>query len=143
MKSGNNKKSGHLTIGGLADTCDVGVSTVLYYQRIGLLPEPQKPKHGGFRVYDESHIERLWQIRNAQMYGFTLKEIESIFFHWENDDCQSVRSLITARITTIQKKVLVLKKSLKSLIKLVDCCDGACSDGDCPLFKKLRGKKNS
>ena len=139
----NNKKlnQAKLTIGALAKNCDVGVTTVRYYQQIGLLPEPSKPKHGGYRVYDESHIERLCQIRNAQSYGFSLKEIESILDCRKNDDCKSVKSLIAERIAAIQDKALALKKSLKGLTNLACCCDGKHGKGACPLLKKL-GKKD-
>ena len=106
----NNLNRTKLTIGGLAKSCDVGVSTVRYYQQISLLSEPSKPKHGAYRIYDESHIERIRQIRNAQSHGFSLKEIESIFEHIKNDDCKSLKSLIAGRIAAIQDKALVLKK---------------------------------
>ena len=124
-------------IGGLADACDVGVSTVLYYQRLGLLPEPPKPKNGGYRVYGESHIERLQQIRNAQAYGFTLTEIKTIFLCHENKDCGSVRSLIETRLKDINAQIQTLGSSRKSLSNLLCACKGKCRNGDCPLFKEL------
>lgn len=130
-----------MTIGGLADSCDVGVSTVLYYQRVGLLPEPPKPENGGYRVYAECHAERLRQIRNAQAYGFTLKEIGTIFNHRENDDCASAKTLIEKRIKAIQSQARKLEISRKNLISLAALCEGKCGNGDCPLFKKL-GSKN-
>ena len=131
------KKNGHMTIEGLADSCDVSVSTVLYYQRLGLLPEPPKPKHGGFRVYDESHIVRLRQIRNAQTYGFTLKGIGSILYHLENENCAPVKSLIAERLKAIQSNIRTLKGSQKSLNSLDDCCNGKCCNGGCLILQKL------
>jgi MerR family mercuric resistance operon transcriptional regulator len=130
-----------LTIGALAKNCNVGVTTVRYYQQIGLLPEPSKPKHGGYRVYDESHIERLCQIRNAQSYGFSLKEIESILDCRKNDDCKSVKFLIAERITALHDQAHKLKDSLKCLTNLAGCCDGKHGKGECPLFQQL-GRKN-
>lgn len=124
----------------MAESCNVGVTTVRYYQQIGLLTEPSKPKHGGYRVYDKSHIERLWQIRNAQSFGFSLKEIKKIFDYRKNDDCQSVKSLITERIVAITNKARVLKESVKYLTSLADCCDGKHDKGKCPLFQKLARK---
>ena len=142
MKTGEiNINRTKLTIGGLAKICNVSISTVRYYQQIGLLAEPLKPKHGGYRVYDESHIECLWQIRNTQSHGFSLKEIESIFEYIKNEDCKSVKSLIDERMLTIQGQVKMLKVSLRSLASLSACCDGKHAEGNCPLIKML-GKKN-
>lgn len=137
----DNKKNSQMKIGGLADSCDVGVSTVLYYQRLGLLSEPPKPKNGGYRIYAESHVERLRQIRNAQAYGFTLNEIKTILFHHKDADCSSVRSLIEERLKAISTQIRALENSRKSLARLLASCDGKCSIGDCPLLKKL-GLKN-
>jgi MerR family mercuric resistance operon transcriptional regulator len=137
----NNKNNSQMKIGGLALSCDVGVSTVLYYQRLGLLPEPPKPKNGGYRIYAESHVERLRQIRNAQAYGFTLNEIKTIFFHHKNEDCASVRSLIEERLEAINTQIRTLGSSRKSLSGLLASCEGKCSNGDCPLFNKLGLKK--
>jgi len=143
MKSGEiSLTQTKLTIGGLAKSCKVSVSTVRYYQQIGLLAEPPKPKHKGYRIYDESHIACLEQIRNAQSHGFSLKEIESIFEYIKKDDCKSVKSLIAKRVSTIQDQAKMLKESLRNLTKLSECCDGKHSEGACPLIKML-GKKKS
>ena len=136
MKS-DSKPDGRLTIGTLASACGVGIGTVRHYQKLGLLPLPAKPRHGGFRVYGECDLERLRQIRNAQAYGFTLKQISQIFSCRDKDDCTSVVELISKRDEEIQDQIVSLKASRKGLAALASCCDGKCSNGKCPLFEKL------
>ena len=66
-----------MTIGRLAKEAGVNVETVRYYQRRGLLEEPQKPA-GGHRRYQQSTLDRIAFIRRAQALGFSLAEIESL-----------------------------------------------------------------
>jgi len=137
----NDKKKSPLKIGGLAASCDVGVSTVLYYQRLGLLSEPPKPNNGGYRIYAESHVERLRQIRNAQAFGFTLNEIKTLLSHHKDADCSSVRLLIEERLKAMTTQIRALQSSRKNLASLLASCDGKCSNGGCLLLKKLGFRK--
>mgnify|MGYP003136621934 FL=1 len=63
-----------LTIGGLAKAANVSVETIRYYQRRGLIPEPQRPP-GGIRRYGATEIDRLMFVKTAQQLGFSLNEI--------------------------------------------------------------------
>ncbi|MEP5176848.1 MerR family transcriptional regulator, partial [Marinobacter alexandrii] len=63
-----------LTIGGLAKATGVHVETIRYYQRRGLLSEPQRPP-GGIRRYGSADIDRLTFVKSAQNLGFSLDEI--------------------------------------------------------------------
>ena len=65
---------GELTIGSLADEAGVNVETIRYYQRRGLMPEPDKPAQG-YRRYDATTVKRVRFIKRAQALGFTLEEI--------------------------------------------------------------------
>ena len=141
MKSNNNSEDGNLTIGRLAEAGEVGVSTIRYYQKRGLLSEPPKPKHGGFRVYDDRALERLLQIRNAQSFGFTLKEIGLILSYRECGDCGSARALIADREQAIKKQIRTLTKTQKTIRDLSTVCTGKCNGSGCPLFQKL-GSRN-
>ena len=131
------KKTRQLTIGVLAEACNVGVSTILFYQRIGLLSEPPKPMHGGYRVYDNSHLERLCQIKNAQAFGFTLKEIETILCHSDSNDCKSVKSIITDRLEAINSRIHELQDYQEGLSNLAECCNGTSCINECSLAQKL------
>ncbi|MCH8048022.1 MAG: MerR family transcriptional regulator, partial [Planctomycetes bacterium] len=66
-----------LTIGQLARRAEVGVETVRFYEREGLLEEPAR-RPSGYRQYDEGVVDRLRFIRRAKQLGFTLKEIREL-----------------------------------------------------------------
>lgn len=129
-----------LTISGLADAANVGLGTIRYYQKIGLMDRPPKPKHGGFRRYYQKDIDRLKLIRNSQALGFSLKEIGEILKHREQSDCQSLRQLIGSRKTVIKNQIHELESSLERLIGLSSQCDGECSkngNSNCRLIQSF------
>ena len=80
-----------LTIGKLARAASVKIETIRYYQRIGLLEEPDKPQIG-YRQYPVTDIARLLFVKRAQNLGFTLKEIVELLSFGE-DRCESVKVL--------------------------------------------------
>ena len=86
-----------LTIGKLAQAGDVGVETVRYYQRRGLLGTPARSGGdgwgGGIRRYGDNDLRRLKFIRSAQASGFTLDEISELLALEASDDRISVRTL--------------------------------------------------
>jgi MerR family mercuric resistance operon transcriptional regulator len=66
-----------MTIGALARAAGVGVETVRYYQRRGLLAEPLRPM-GGIRRYRADAVARLGFVRRAQEVGFSLDEVKTL-----------------------------------------------------------------
>lgn len=66
-----------LTIGKLAKQTGVTIETIRHYQRIGLLPEPDKPD-SGYRCYSDDAVIQIRFIKRAQQAGFTLKEIATL-----------------------------------------------------------------
>ena len=97
-----------LTIGKLASAGDVGVETIRYYQRRGLMGTPARSGGdgwgGGVRRYDENDLRRLKFIRSAQASGFTLEEIAELLALEESDDRVRVRSLARQRIDVLDAK---------------------------------------
>ena len=120
------------TIGGLAEAAGVGVETVRYYQRRGLLPEPPRPP-GEVRRYGEADIKRLRFIRSAQSAGFTLNEIAELLALDAADDRARARQLAQARVAAIDAKIAALKEARDALAGLA----GACArkrGGPCPIL---------
>ena len=93
------------TIGGLAQAAGVGVETVRYYQRRGLLTEPARPR-GEVRRYGDADLKRLKFIRSAQAAGFTLNEISELLELDASDDRPRARALAQARVAASTKKLL-------------------------------------
>ena len=92
-----------LTIGQLAQQGAVGVETIRFYQRRGLMPTP--PRGEGIRRYDDQDVKRLRFIRSAQQAGFTLTQIEELIGLDDRQDRARVLELATARLTEIDANV--------------------------------------
>ena len=120
------------TIGGLAKAAGVGVETVRYYQRRGLLPEPMRPP-GEIRRYGDAELGRLKFIRSAQLAGFTLTEIgELLQLSAANDRCRA-RELAEARVRALDERIADLRAARNALVKLAVACAGTTA-GPCPIL---------
>ena len=120
------------TIGGLAKTAGVGVETVRYYQRIGLLPEPARPP-GEVRRYGDEDVKRLRFIRSAQAAGFTLAEIKELLDLDASDDRARARELAQARVAALDDKIAELRQARDALAGLATACARKRS-GACPIL---------
>lgn len=125
------------TIAGLAREGGVGVETVRYYQRRGLLDTPERPngsgRGGGIRRYGPDDIRRLRFIRSAQGAGFTLEQIGELLALDVTDDRARARQLANERITALDTKIDELKRVRASLRRLAQEC-GSGSEGPCPIL---------
>jgi MerR family mercuric resistance operon transcriptional regulator len=120
------------TIGGLAKAAGVGVETVRYYQRRGLLPEPARPP-GEVRRYGNEELRRLRFIRAAQAAGFTLAEIKELLDLDAADDRRRARELAQARVAALDEKIAELRKARQALAGLsADCAKKR--GGACPIL---------
>ena len=121
-----------MTIAGFARAGGVGVETVRYYQRRGLLAEP--PRGGGIRRYGEGDLRRLQFIRAAQSAGFTLDEIAELLRLDSTSDRARARTLAQDRIKALDEKIAELQAARQSLSRLArDCASGG--KGPCPIIK--------
>ncbi|WP_155263292.1 MerR family transcriptional regulator [Sphingomonas segetis] len=120
------------TIGGLAKAAGVGVETVRYYQRRGLLPEPARPP-GEVRRYGEYDIKRLRFIRSAQAAGFTLSEIGELLELSASDDRPRARELARTRVEALDVKIAELEQARDALSGLASAC-AAERGGPCPIL---------
>ena len=125
-------------ISGLARAAGVGVETVRYYQRRGLLPEPPRPP-GEVRRYGEEDVKRLKFIRSAQAAGFTLNEIGELIALDASDDRARVRELAEARVAAIDEKIEELKDARDALSGLAHDCASKRA-GPCPILKAFDPK---
>jgi MerR family mercuric resistance operon transcriptional regulator len=121
----------YTTISGLAHTADVGVETVRYYQRRGLLGTPDRA--GGIRRYDETDVRRLRFIRSAQGAGFTLEQIGELLALDAGEDRARARILARARIKALDAQIAGLEAARKSLRRLARECETNAA-GPCPII---------
>ena len=125
-----------LTIGGLADEAGVNVETIRYYQRRGLMPEPDKPAHG-YRRYHATTVKRVRFIKRAQAMGFMLEEIGSLLELDEAHACAETRELAAHKLAAIETKLADLAAMRKALTALVCQCDAGAMQGNCPIIHAL------
>ena len=130
-----------MTIASLAREGGVGVETVRYYQRRGLLPEPARPEAGGaggVRRYGEAEVRRLRFIRAAQTAGFTLEEIGELLALDAVDDRAQARAMARARVAALDAKIAELQLARQSLNRLADLCAKP-GRGACPILTAFEG----
>ena len=120
------------TIGALAKAAGVGVETVRYYQRRGLLIEPARP-HGEVRRYGDEDVRRLKFIRAAQAAGFTLTEIGELLELSASDDRVRARELAQARVASLDEKIAEMKEAREALSALAIACSKQ-RGGNCPIL---------
>ncbi len=127
-----------LTIGQIARRAGVGVETVRFYARGGLLTRP--PRRGsGYRHYDEDTVTRLRFIRRAKELGFTLKEIKELLALRVDPDstCADTKGRAEAKVADIEAKVQALERMKTALTKLARTCSGRGTSGECPMLEAL------
>ena len=126
-----------MTIAGLAKAGGVGVETVRYYQRRGLLAEPPRSGGtglgGGVRRYGAEDVRRLRFIRSAQSAGFTLEEIGELLALDASHDRTRARALAAGRIAALDAKIADLEQARAALARLADSC-AAGRRGPCPII---------
>lgn len=123
-----------LTIGKLAAAGGVGVETVRYYQRRGLLDEPERGAlYGGVRRYGDGDIRRLKFIRSAQAAGFTLEQVGELLALDATEDRARARELARGQIAVLDTKIAELTAARDSLRGLAREC-GAGAAGPCPII---------
>ncbi|RYY25714.1 MAG: MerR family transcriptional regulator [Sphingomonadales bacterium] len=123
-----------LTIGKLAEAGGVGVETIRYYQRRGLLETPERPGiYAGVRRYGDPDVRRLRFIRSAQAAGFTLEQIGELLVLDATDDRASARELAIERLAALDAKIAELDAARGALRKLAQEC-GKGGKGPCPII---------
>ncbi len=130
-----------LTIGKLAQKAGVNVETVRYYQRVGLLKEPDKPAYG-FRHYPADDIARIRFIKRAQQLGFTLKEISELLSLGDGH-CTDVRTLAEQKRDKIDQQISDLKAMRQVLTDLIEACQSDRSSDHCSVIDALSGQNGS
>lgn len=125
-----------LSIKKYAEAGGVGVETVRFYQRKGLLDTPGKGD--GIRRYGEDDVRRLRFIRMAQRAGFTLEEIRELLALDSGQDRQRARELARARINKLNEQIAEMERARDYLQKLARQCTAKAS-GPCPILASFDG----
>src|SRR5712691_5110215 len=129
---------GPLTIGALAKRAGVGVETVRFYERRGLVRRPARPGTG-YRAYPEDAVGRIRFIRNAQALGFTLQEVTALLALrvTAGTSCAAVRSRAAAKLADVKQRLTDLERIRIALEKLVAACPGRGALNSCTILDAL------
>lgn len=127
-----------MRIGEVAAAAGVNIQTLRYYERRGLLPKPER-NAGGQREYAEGTVRIIRFIKRSQDLGFTLSEVEELLRLRSQDGRSraSVRRLAAAKALDIEGKLRHLQRMRKALNVLVDSCDCAEGQLQCPILEAL------
>ena len=126
-----------MTIGALASAAGVGIETIRYYQRRGLLHEPRRPAQG-VRRNGADAAARLRFIRRAQEIGFTLEEVKTLLTLERTPNCRGARALAAAKLAAVESRLRDLERMRRALAALIVQC-GAGRSRACPIIETLAG----
>jgi Hg(II)-responsive transcriptional regulator len=131
-----------MKIGSVAEAAGVEVSTVRYYERRGLLAEPPRTA-SGYRQYNETVINRIRFVRQAQHLGFTLEEIEELLALGVEDpsSCGVVEEATREKIRSVDAKIRELKRLRSVLARLVRACEAKEATEECPVLGMLEEER--
>jgi Cu(I)-responsive transcriptional regulator len=127
-----------LTVGQVAKLAGVGIETIRFYEREGLLDEPAR-RTSGYRQYGDEAVAVLRFIRRAKQLGFTLKEIKALLgLRTDTLATRSdVRAQATAKVVDIEAKIRDLQRMRDALSVLTDACHGDGPAAGCPILEAL------
>jgi MerR family mercuric resistance operon transcriptional regulator len=129
---------GSFTIGQLAKRAGVGIETVRFYEREGLIPEPPR-RPSGYRDYPPDTVTRIVFIRRAKELGFSLKEINELldFRVRPRRSCARVQRSAEAKIADIDGKIANLQRMRRALRDLTRACEDRTPTTECPILISL------
>ena len=131
-----------MTIGVLARAAGVGVETVRYYQRRGLLREPARP-YGTIRRYGEQDLSRLRFIRHSRDLGFSLDEAAELLQLDDGVECDQAQRIAGEKRLAIRARIERLRKIDQALEGLLQLCQTQKEDSArCPLIRSLGTTSN-
>lgn len=129
--------SGNLTIGAFAEKAGVNVETIRFYQRKGLLPEPEKPS-GSIRRYGAADVGRVKFVKAAQRLGFSLEEVAGLLTLDDGTQCDDARQLAEQKLIDVRSKLADLRRIESVLAILVQDCCARHGTVSCPLIAALQ-----
>ena len=127
-----------MTIGQVAKSAGVGVETIRFYEREGLLNKPKR-RQSGYRVFTPEAVSRIRFIKKAKQLGFSLREIRDLLYLRVDSGATAadLKKQVDAKIGQIDDRLQDLKRMRGALIKVSKACTGKGPIGDCPLLDAL------
>ena len=130
-------KPENLTIGAFAQAAGVNVETIRFYQRKGLLAEPDRPV-GSIRRYGGADVTRVRFVKSAQRLGFSLDEIAELLQLQDGTHCSEAKTLAEHKLQDVRGKLADLARMESVLSELVGACRARRGNISCPLIAALQ-----
>ena len=131
-----------MTIGRVAKKAGVGVETIRFYERRGLIEQPIKPDGAGFRNYPDEVVVQVRFIRRAQQIGFSLAEIGELLSLKADptSDCGDIRERASAKLEEVDEKITSLKRMRKALNEMIAACPASGALRACSILDALENE---
>lgn len=128
---------GALSIGELSKQSGVNIETIRYYEKIGVMPAPDRGANG-YRAYGADHLKRLSFVRRSRQLGFSLEEIRGLLrlVDGEAYTCAQVRALTLDHLAEIRSKIADLKRLKRVMEEMAAQCSGG-KTPECPIVDAL------
>lgn len=122
----------------VAAQAHVNTQTLRYYERRGLLPEPERTQ-SGYRAYTPDAVRVVRFVKRAQQLGFTLDDIEDLLHLAQGGpaSCDEARAMANTRIADLQQRIDELAGMRDALARLIDTCDQPRAERDCPILHDI------
>ena len=132
-----------MMIGELAKKSGVGIETIRYYEREGLV-FPIGRKRSGYRTYDGEALSKLQFIKRSKELGFSLREIGELLSLNSNKKsrCKTVKGKAQTKVAEIQAKIDDLSRMKSVLNQLIETCHSEAPSSECPILEALQGEQN-
>ncbi len=134
--AGNINTKGY-AIGEMSRRTGVNIETIRYYERIAIMPRPDRTG-GGNRQYNHEQLKRLFFVKRCRGLGFSLDEIRALLEMVDRSDftCNHVHAMTIAHLANVRKKLLDLKRLEQALTGMAaECTRGDVPD--CPVIDTL------
>lgn len=121
-----------MTISELAARAKVTADTLRYYQKIGLLPAPQRSQ-AGYRLFEEASLERLGFIKSARRLGLRLADIGQLLEVMDNGlcPCGHTEQLLKSRLAEVDEEIARLSSLRRDMLSTLEACPADCADLSC------------
>ncbi|WP_299625521.1 helix-turn-helix domain-containing protein [Pelagibius sp.] len=124
-------------IGSLSGKTGCAIETIRYYEKIGLMPRPQRSA-GGHRLYEAEDVRRLSFIVRCRRLGFSTGEVRHLLSlsDAETPSCPEVQSVTEGHLAEVRRKIAELRTLEDSLARMLETCRTTQTPG-CPVIKEL------
>jgi MerR family mercuric resistance operon transcriptional regulator len=131
------KVAAGLSIGTLSQQSGVNIETIRYYEKIGVMPKPERSA-GGYRIYGPEHVKRMHFVRRGRELGFSLDELRGLLLLVDGHSysCAEVHALTIQHVKDIRKKIADLRKLERVMTDVAAKCTGR-QIPDCPVIDAL------